>query len=83
MSRPMAPAVWGSLPGPYKRKEIPIARRSFTTFSKRQRELSRLDKQQEKAERREQRKQEKQQGGSGLPEIDFSAATTPLGPVRH
>jgi hypothetical protein len=42
-----------------------------------------LDKQQEKAERREQRKIEKQQGGASGPEIDFSAAMTPLGPIRH
>lgn len=66
------------------RKEPAIARRSFTTFSKRQRELSRLDKQQEKAERREQRKVEKQQNpNAGGPEIDFDAAMTPLGPIRR
>lgn len=81
--RPLGPFPRG-LSLSTSRKESPIARRSFSTFSKRQRELSRLDKQQEKAERREQRKLEKQQNPqAGGPEIDFDAATTPLGPIRQ
>jgi hypothetical protein len=47
-----------------------------TSFTKRQKERARQEKQRMKTERRLQRKQEKGPGSGGGPPIDFEATTT-------
>ena len=48
-----------------------------TTFTKRQKERARQEKQRMKAERRLERKRDKQGSPGGGPPIDFSAAVVP------
>jgi hypothetical protein len=44
-----------------------LARRSSSTFQKRQRELAKIDKRRDKAERKQQRRSESDTDGSGPP----------------
>ncbi len=44
-----------------------MARRSSSTFQKRQRELAKIDKRRDKAERKQQRRAEAESDGSGPP----------------